>query len=276
MLPDDVAWTDTALSTAADVLIRNFSLTLNTSRIFSTGMSNGGMMSERLGCERPDVFSAISSVTGVVAELPGGMDGLAQCTTLYNARQAMQTRSFSVLHIHGTADNAVPYFNTTGSPTYFPNVASNIAGWAQRMNCTGDAQQTLNVGPYSNSVWSCAKSSQLQLVTVQDGGHSWFMDSTFNTTVYTLQFFNQISFPPSPADPSSSSSGNGGVVAAVIIVLLVVAAAVAAGVYYYRKRQSSQSLDGGSASSGWGGSLLGKGTEQPNTTPGGDFVKLRD
>ena len=38
-------------------------------RVYSVGMSNGGFMSIRLGCEASDVFAAVASVTGVLGNV---------------------------------------------------------------------------------------------------------------------------------------------------------------------------------------------------------------
>ena len=43
---------------------------IDSRRIYSTGMSNGGRMSYRLGCEAADVFAAIAPVAGIKS-IPG-------------------------------------------------------------------------------------------------------------------------------------------------------------------------------------------------------------
>ncbi len=74
-------------------------------RIYVTGMSNGAMMALRLGCQS-DTFAAIAPVAGTL---------LTDCSA---------ARPASVLQIHGTADDRVPYhggpgkaFAINGSPT---------------------------------------------------------------------------------------------------------------------------------------------------------------
>jgi poly(3-hydroxybutyrate) depolymerase len=59
-------------------------------RVYATGMSNGAMMALRLGCQT-DTFAAIAPVAGTL---------LTDCS---------QARPTSVLQIHGTADDRVPY-----------------------------------------------------------------------------------------------------------------------------------------------------------------------
>jgi polyhydroxybutyrate depolymerase len=61
--------------------------------VFATGMSNGGFMSNRLGCDRADVFAAIAPVSG----------------TLGANVACNPSRPVAVLEVHGTADPIVPF-----------------------------------------------------------------------------------------------------------------------------------------------------------------------
>jgi len=69
---------------------------VNRSRIYSTGMSNGGYMSVRLGCELSHVFAAIANVAGASP----WSDFLANC---------LASRPIPYLHFHGDADTTVVY-----------------------------------------------------------------------------------------------------------------------------------------------------------------------
>ena len=138
------------------------------------GMSNGGMMSERLGCERPDLFRAIASVTGATVERPAGATwinsslSLSACDSAYAAATGKQSRPFSVLHVHGTADATVQW--TGGGPLDWPTVPANMAAWAGRLRCNAtDVNQTLNMGNFTNQLWSdCGYAGgQVELVRVE-------------------------------------------------------------------------------------------------------------
>ena len=48
-------------------------------RIYSTGWSNGGYMSERLACEAGELFAGICADASAVGIWPGGLAGLASC-----------------------------------------------------------------------------------------------------------------------------------------------------------------------------------------------------
>ena len=63
---------------------------IDRARVYATGMSNGAMMALRLGCQT-DTFAAIAPVAGTLETDCSG------------------ARPTSVLQIHGTADDRVPY-----------------------------------------------------------------------------------------------------------------------------------------------------------------------
>jgi polyhydroxybutyrate depolymerase len=70
---------------------------IDAGHVFANGMSNGAFMTNRLGCERADVFAAIAPVAGTSGVNVG----------------CAPSRPVAVLAIHGTADPLVPF---TGGP----------------------------------------------------------------------------------------------------------------------------------------------------------------
>ena len=62
-------------------------------RVYAMGMSNGGYISNRLGCEAADVFAAIGPVAGMI-QIP--------------FEECQPSRPVPVMHFHGTADLIVP------------------------------------------------------------------------------------------------------------------------------------------------------------------------
>ena len=146
---DDIGFVKDLLDTAADRLC------IDAHRIFVTGMSNGGFMSNRIGCELADRVAAIAPVAGV--------DGMPTCTP---------SRPMPIIHFHGTADTLVPY---AGSPTEgFISVADDFAGWGMRDGCTDMPSTTFMNGDSScSSYLQCSGGAQVTLCTVQNGGHTW-------------------------------------------------------------------------------------------------------
>jgi polyhydroxybutyrate depolymerase len=101
---DDVGY----LSTLIDTLKSAYSIDAN--RIYATGISNGGLMAMRLGCQ---LASKVASVASVAGGLQIGGD-LTSCSP---------SRHVSVMEIHGTTDSDIPY---NGGPGAFGHVFQSV------------------------------------------------------------------------------------------------------------------------------------------------------
>ncbi|MCB9611537.1 MAG: prolyl oligopeptidase family serine peptidase [Sandaracinus sp.] len=88
-------------------------LCLDRDRVFATGMSNGGMMSHRLGCELSERFAAVAPVAG---------------TLMFDA--CTPTRPVHVMHVHGSDDGHVPWEGGLGcGPAGVPFTSVPDRGW---------------------------------------------------------------------------------------------------------------------------------------------------
>ena len=125
-------------------------------RVYATGVSNGGGMAARVGCE-------LSSRLAAIAPVAGGYSTLDRCRP---------DRPVSVLEIHGTADRVVPY---KGRP---PNHAGSVPGflalWRGSDDCPA-ADQHHRYGPMTEQyLWSpCADGTQVEHLKIYGGGHAW-------------------------------------------------------------------------------------------------------
>lgn len=135
---------------------------INHTRVYSTGMSNGGFMSFELACSS-ERFSAIASVTGSMT-LP-----------FYNS--CNPSRPMPVMQIHGTADPTVPYNGNLN----FLHVDSVVNFWVNHNNCLQsptfdsipDIVSTDNARA-EHYVWSSGdSSSSVEFYKVLNGGHTW-------------------------------------------------------------------------------------------------------
>ena len=86
-------------------------------RLYATGVSNGGGFAARVGCEMAGTFAAVAPVAGGYSSLDDCADG---------------TRT-SVLEIHGSADQIVPYEGR--GPDRDGDVREYVSGWAHRDGC---------------------------------------------------------------------------------------------------------------------------------------------
>lgn len=151
---DDVGFV-TATVAAVEQQIR-----IDAARVFVTGMSNGAMMALRLACQT-DVFAAIAAVAGTL---------LTDCS---------HARPTSVLQIHGTADDRVPYNGGPGKAVMAnarprvdgPSVPSVTATWRSIDNCGPPSSDT--AGPVTTLNASCPNGRTVELISVADAGHQW-------------------------------------------------------------------------------------------------------
>jgi polyhydroxybutyrate depolymerase len=129
---------------------------IDAKRVYSMGMSNGGFMSFRLGCEAADLFAAIAPVAGKV--------GIAGCRP---------TRPIPLLAVHGTADTLVPYDTGALSPEML-TVPATAKKWADLDACTQGPDTVLESDNARCQAWSsCSEGAAVTLCTVEGGGHCW-------------------------------------------------------------------------------------------------------
>jgi polyhydroxybutyrate depolymerase len=144
---------------------------IDTNRIFSCGMSNGGFMTSRLLCDRSDVVRAGAIITATLSE-----DYVSECQA--------ETPS-AVLVINGTADPLVPYDG--GYVTVFRqkrgkviSTADFIALWKEKNGCLDvvdslEIKNSVDDGTYvrMKKYANCKNASTVAIYTVYGGGHCW-------------------------------------------------------------------------------------------------------
>ncbi|MEZ4307243.1 MAG: PHB depolymerase family esterase [Polyangiaceae bacterium] len=126
-------------------------------RVFVTGMSNGGFLSNRLGCELADKIAAIAPVAGVI--------GVPE-------EECAPSRKMPVMHFHGTSDLLVPY---DGNPFIgYISVAESVGRWRKIAGCGASEQTVYDKGDSQCvSANGCDDGVEVILCTVDGGGHQW-------------------------------------------------------------------------------------------------------
>lgn len=140
-------------------------------KVFVTGISNGGFMSFRLGCELRNEISAIAPVTATIAE-----DALKYC-------RGKSTVSLALFN--GTNDPIVPYAG--GEVTILRkrrgkiiSTDDTISHWRNMLGCSIEhttkeidtAKQdgtTVTIFNYDQ----CRSNSKINLYRINGGGHTW-------------------------------------------------------------------------------------------------------
>ena len=99
--------------------VRKYSI--DRSRIYVTGLSNGGFMSYRMAHDHSDLIAAIVPFAGVG----------------HKTWPSKPKRSVSVLHIHGTKDSTIKWNGgtTRSSSTSYPGAEENFNNWKRFNQC---------------------------------------------------------------------------------------------------------------------------------------------
>jgi polyhydroxybutyrate depolymerase len=138
-------------------------------RIYATGFSNGGMLTERLGCQLAPMFAAIAAVAGPIAAPI--------------AASCRPARPLSIFEIQGTTDQVVPYAGGSVQSDVGGEVLSlqQTAGfWTQRDGCVGPPVKAA-FGPAPNdgsgvvvaTYTDCAAGTVVRIAGVVGGAHEW-------------------------------------------------------------------------------------------------------
>jgi polyhydroxybutyrate depolymerase len=143
----------------ARAIVAEFSKTacIDAKKIYSIGMSNGGFMSHRLGCEASDLFAAVASVAG--------MQGLPTCTP---------DRPMPIIEFHGTGDTTISYTDSLWSAEGAQSVPEMMQRWATRDGCMKGPQKTYENGIATCQTWSdCNGGVLVSLCTSEGVAHCW-------------------------------------------------------------------------------------------------------
>ncbi len=161
---DDVAFTRALLDDLATVV------SVDTNRVFATGLSNGGIMSHYVASELSDRIAAIAPVGG-----PLMMDAP-------NAK-----RPVPVMHFHGTGDEFAPFkggFGKGGAGgkgvTDFESVEHTIQSWVKANGCKPEPEVVALPDKADDGMkctrktWGGGKDgSEVVLIEIENGGHTW-------------------------------------------------------------------------------------------------------
>ena len=157
---DDLDFVDTVISLLKD------KIQIDETRIYSSGMSNGGYMGYHLACNLSSKFAAIASVTGSMTN-----DTFNECDP---------THPTPILQIHGLLDFIVPYDGNAGSKS-IPDV---INYWANYNSCNLDPETLIKYDDYSLVVYetysNCLNDVNVKLILHPEMGHDWPSTQSYN------------------------------------------------------------------------------------------------
>ena len=150
---NDLDFVDTVISLLKD------KIQIDETRIYSSGMSNGGYMGYHLACNLSSKFAAIASVTGSMTN-----DTFNECDP---------THPTPILQIHGLLDFIVPFDGNAGSKS-IPDV---INYWVNYNSCNLDPETLIKYDDYSLVVYetysNCLNNVNVKLILHPEMGHDW-------------------------------------------------------------------------------------------------------
>jgi polyhydroxybutyrate depolymerase len=140
---------------------------IDLAQVYVTGISNGGFMTGRLACDRPDLFAGYAIVA---ASLPGNIEDTCDVQN-----------PGSILVIHGTADRFIPYEggeDPGGNPILSIPQATQF--WAESNGCDPRGQtrwlsnrDRLDRTVVTETHYANCTQNPVQLLTIWGGGHTW-------------------------------------------------------------------------------------------------------
>ena len=139
---------------------------VDATRVYLFGVSNGGFMAYRMACDHADTIAGVVSMAGATYLDP------SRCTP---------SRPVTVLEIHGTADETVPYGGGELFGPAFPSAPDTVAQWARFDGCAADRTPTgrrldlavdvAGAETVVSAFGGCAHGTSVQLWTVQGVDH---------------------------------------------------------------------------------------------------------
>lgn len=147
---------------------------IDAGRVYATGISNGALFAQRLGCDLSQRIAAIAPVAG---SIPSDI-----------ADRCRLGRPLAVLEIGGTADPIMPFqggpvatMGGAGEGGQVLSLADTVALWARRNRC-GLQDRPARLPPVAPldrtrilrmTYQNCPAAGRVQVLTVAGGGHSW-------------------------------------------------------------------------------------------------------
>lgn len=133
--------------------------TIDASRVYVTGHSNGARMTYRLGYQLAAKIAAIAPHSGQMIYVP----------------TVPLASPVPVLHLHALDDPTVNYYGTTSGDLPYLPVDTVLGHWASEMSCHTQPDTIFTNADYLVKQWKCsATSPDVLLYVTNRGEHNWF------------------------------------------------------------------------------------------------------
>jgi polyhydroxybutyrate depolymerase len=167
---DDVGFARAIVDKVSDLL------NIDRTRVYATGLSNGGAMSHFLACKAADVFAAVAPVS-----FPLALNPLSDC---------QPSRPVAVIHFHGLNDMVVPY---DGLGT-IPSAPDSFEYWGGVDGCSTPPETTFTKGGSACDTFSnCDNDVKVTLCSISGGHVLYFNSDSVNIADLAWGFLSQFS-----------------------------------------------------------------------------------
>ncbi|MBA3985780.1 MAG: T9SS type A sorting domain-containing protein [Flavobacteriales bacterium] len=177
--PDDVRF----IGDIIDYLCGGYAI--NQNKVYVTGHSRGAYMAYHLAVASADKIAAIAPVAGSM---------YGDNTFITNYLQGGNFVKIPIMHIHGDADQIVPYPDPNHQPT--PYGEWPLTGFSVP-TCgatTYNANDVIEIMPNVQKIPFCTNtgdSKEISLIRLLGGGHNWPNINTYPAAQEIWNFFNQ-------------------------------------------------------------------------------------
>jgi polyhydroxybutyrate depolymerase len=175
-------------------------LSIDPARVYATGLSNGGALSQRLACDAADFFAAAAPMA-----FPVPFEPLTGCRP---------TRAMPVLTFMGLTDVLVHYDGGA-----FPSAAETFTYWHDVDGCAaGDPDERVVVGQSRCETYTkCTNGVQAGLCSITAAsfggspvdGHVLYINPDFKLAEVAWAFFSQFTLPAVSAPVRAALNGTG-------------------------------------------------------------------
>ena len=180
---------------------------LNSQKVFCTGMSNGGDLCYLLACEASEVFRAVAPISGMILQ-----DIMNTCEP---------SQEVPILEIHGTNDDVTFYNgdpNNIGGWGAYPSMDSTVSFFTNKFQLSLESTGNFfDIVPTDGSTVSFQKygsptsCAEVWLYAINQGGHDWpgaFGNMDIEASREAWLFFNQLCENVSSLDSLTEPESN--------------------------------------------------------------------
>lgn len=167
-------WTDDQAFTTDVLDDVQGTVCIDEDRVLATGFAVGAVFASIYTCDHADRVTVLATVAG-----------------LYSPEDCDPSRAVPVISIHGTGDRFVPYDGSVGSGpaglgltpetiaglvfmTERPGAEASSAAWADHDGCATEPDVSAVNDQVTRQQWTgCAEGSDVELITIDGGEHTW-------------------------------------------------------------------------------------------------------